>query len=349
MSIALDVGAYRFESLRRTGDRLLGRSCRAAYSAVPTTDSQCRLFQQAQVPYAVCDDSLVLMGDWAVDLAHLFQIRSCPLLPDGGIPQDDPLARQVIAALAEALLPEPSCPDEICCLVLPSAHAGQDNSAGKGADWEFFARLARLRGYQPVSYGSAMALILAELVAESFTGIGIVCGASHCDLTVAHRGVELCRCSIPQGGDWIDERLASEADTYGWEANGERFLDTEHARQRKEGFSGSLLDPQNSHEALLTDSYSEMATRLVKEAARCLANGVRPLNVPQPLTVVCGGGTARTAGFREVLAKAFQTTTFPLQIGNIRMSAGNHYTVARGGLICAELEAGTRSGQGAAA
>jgi hypothetical protein len=349
MSIALDVGAYRFRSLRVAENRLVTRGCRAVYSVVPASDGQKRLLRQVRIAYGACDDGFVLMGDASEQLAHLFQIRTRDLMPGGRIPQDDPLARQVISVLIESLLPEPRQEHEICSLVLPVISNPTGGVADQGEEWELLAQLVRLRGYQPVAYGSAMGLMLATLVEQSFTGIGMVFGASHCDVSIAHRGTEVCHCSIPRGSTWIDEQMAQEANDFGYQSNGERYLDTPAQQRLREQFAGSLVLPRDPYAKQLSSLYGNLVAEALKATANMIEATPRAQTIPQPVTVVCGGGAARTHGFAELLAHALEATPLPLATDQICVATESDATVARGALISAELESQTRSKRSAAA
>jgi hypothetical protein len=347
MSIALDVGVHRLRSLRRQDGRLLGRGCRTLYAALADTQSSRQLLGQMQIPYATCEDNLAVMGDAAAEFSRLFKVPSVSLLANGKLPHDDPPARQIIGSLVEALIPEPRHPNEICCMTLPGISSAQ-RSAGRRA-YEFLTRLVKLRGYTPLVLASSMAVILAELVGESFTGIGLSLGAASCKVSLAHRGLELACCSIPVGGNWIDEELALQNNDYAWDTSGNRYLDTESASQWKESLSRSILHPADAREQFLSNLYRELVSHVVTEAARNFATVANVGDLPQPVSVVVVGGTARIAGFDKLLEQIWRATPFPLATKEFRVVADSDYTVARGCLINAELEAQTAVGRRSAA
>ena len=340
MSIALDIGAFRLKSLRRVGDRLVARGSRCVHSILPDNESARIALDRAQLPYATCDESLLLFGDSAGDFARLFQSPCLPLMADGHIPHDDPPARQVMATLIEATLPEPRTPGKICCLTLPGKH---DTADATDRELEFFSRVVKLRGYEPIVLGAGMAAILAELVDCGFTGIGIDFGAATTEVSLAHRGIELARCVVPRGGNWIDAQLARQNNEYAFDASGNRYLDTELSRFWKEDSARALDDPSDDQDAYLVELYSQLIAEVLSSASSIFASIPGVCDVPQPLDVVCTGGTASIRGFGSLFERFCQDGTFPVDINRVRVRAESDYTVARGCLICAELESETLS------
>ncbi len=336
MSIGLDIGCHRFKSLRRHGERLIGRSCRASYGVLVDSDAHRSLLQQANVSFAVCEDNLVLLGDSSVELCRLFQARSLPLLPGGMIPQVDPLSRQIIAALIESLLPEPNEDGETCCLTLPGCRDKRSETDDR--ERVFFTHLVQLQGYTPLVYRGGMSVILSELVPESFTGIGISFGAASCDVSLAYHGIEIAHCSIQRGGDWIDEQLARENGDFAWDINGERFLDTGRARSRKESVFNSLHQPTSQEERLLASLYRDLLSEVVQKLVETFQKAARLDAIRHPVSMVCTGGTARVPGFRSLLDESLKAIRLPLEVKDLRVAADGEYTVARGCLINGELE-----------
>lgn len=335
MSIALDLGTHALRSLRRDGDHLIARRCRTAYAVLPDHGEQRQLLERAAIAYSVCEGNLILQGDAAAELSRLFQVPCIDLLPNGVVPQADPVARQIIGLLIDSLLPVPAQPHEICCFTQP-LHAVRRHG-GKTGQLEFFTRLIRLRGYIPQALNAGMAVIFAEMSREAFTGIGASCGASGCEISVAHQGREIVACSVPRGGQWIDQHLARAQQAYCWDAFGNKSLDVDRMAREKE--SRSLIAPNNPEDQLLADRYGDLVSFALGELSRELATIPQLADLPQPLHVVCGGGVARIPDFCELLRRQFAAMEWPIGIGAIRLATDSPYTIARGCLINAELEA----------
>lgn len=311
MSVGLEIGTHQLRSLRQDGDRLLAQRCRSVYSVLPDAEHCRRRLDELGIPYAVCDQHLLVWGDAAENLAELMPIRTVPLLPEGTLPHHDPPARQLLAALIGALLGEPVRPNEVCCLTHPG-HTGRSRAEFRDTV-HFLTRLIRLQGYTPLVISPGLALVLAELVSNCFTGIGMTFGVSTCEVSLAHHGVEIAQCTAPY-------RFAAN-----WCGGGEWGM--------------RYSEPRTPNSELRDVLYYVAQELSAVPAVR---------TVPQPLSLVIAGDTARTAGFDDLLQQAFCTAPFPVQIGDVRLTVAE-YTVARGCLINAELEARTQSARRSAA
>lgn len=346
MSVALDIGAARLKSLRHEGGRLVGRTCRGDCVVLENGESQRTLLNHMRAPHAICEEAIVVFGAHAADFSRLFHSPCRPLLAEGRVPAKDPAARQILAALVDALLPAPRQAGELCCLSYPGA-PGAETPEGD-ADYEFYSRLLRPRGYEPVVLNAGMGAILAEMVESAFTGIGIDFGAATTEASAAHLGREIACCSIPRGGHWIDEQFALRNEEYNWNPQGERYLDLQGVAGWKESLSAPPGESADGREKLLAEICRELIAQVLNEIAAQFTDAGVSREIPQPVSVVVSGGTARLPGFEELLRSALRRFPLPVEVGNLRTAAGGDYTVARGGLIYAELERQAQRVQAAA-
>ncbi len=337
MSIALDFGQYQIRSLRRKDKTLVSRHVRAVYSVLSDSPERRKMLEKVNIPYAVSERELLIIGDAAAEYSQMFQVPCVPLFPNGQVPTDDPPARQILGAVVDSLLPEPSEKNEKCGMTIPSSSASK--SVGVIDDTtRFLFQLVQLRGYEPVIVSAGMAVVLAELVGNSFTGIGMSIGAGSCDVSLAHHGVEIARCTVPRGGDWIDEQMAHQWKNYSWDVTGNQYLDTDNVSRWKQGFKGSVMEPNNVQEQLLSNLYSELLVHVIQEVSTALSSERRVQNSPSPLSLVCSGGMTRITGFEKLLQNQLLKTPLPVDIDDVRISTRSNHTIARGCLIQAELE-----------
>lgn len=336
MSVGLDIGASQIRCLRHRDEQLVGRSVRTLFTALPDAPEFRALLASGQIPFAVCDEALTIVGDNAAEYSDLFHVRPQSLLPQGRLPTNDPVARQTLAALVDALLGEPDQPGEMCGVTLPGGETFQ--SLATSSELEFFSRLIRLRGFSPQVLSAGMATVLAELSRHCFTGLGLSFGAATSELVVAHRGLELLACSIPQGGDWLDEQIATEFNDAVRDEAGELILDLAKATARRHAFDGALSSPNSDADRFLASLHRDLIYALIRSATFAVARQPRVTEIPQPLPVVVVGGVSRIGGFEELLWHAFELARFPLAIREIRFATRHNFTVARGCLINAQLE-----------
>lgn len=336
MSIALDIGTSRMRSLRRNGYRLIARSCRSVYASIPDTPPGRQVLDRLGAPNVVSEGKLVVLGDAAEDVSELFRIPVTPLLPAGRIERDNPPARQITAAVIESLLPPPDREGEYCGVTTTGIL--DDTLENENGEYDFLCRVIRLQGYQPLAISSATALALAELVEESLTGVGVTFGAAGCEASLVHRGVEIARCTVRRGGNWIDEELARRDAQYIWDSQGHRYLDVQRARHWKESQSAAVLNPKSQREQLLSDLFRELIHEILQTAGEAFASVPLACEIHQPLSIVCSGGTASHPGFRDIMMDVMRTTPLPVDVKEVRVVTDWEYTVARGCLIRAVFE-----------
>ncbi len=333
MSISLDIGTRAIRSLRRQGSRLVGRQNIAAYVVLPDRPQQRRLLESLSYRYAICEGSLLVIGRAAGELAETLQIPEVPLLRDGVLPLDDSLARQVVASLIDSLLPPSSSPAEICCIAPPC------RLEDKG-QCDFFAQLVRLNGYTPSFLDAGTAVVLSELGADKFTGLGISFGAGSTRATLSHRGVPHLLFTIPHGGNWIDARLAESEDSILWDSEGNRYLNQQAISSWKESNVVSVTHPISSREQRVALLYEELIQELLEALREHLSADEYARTLIQPVPMVCTGGVTRIRGFHELLERSLTQFSLPLKVSDIRYANDSGYTVARGCLIRAEVDAG---------
>ena len=83
---------------------------------------------------------------------------------------------------------------------------------------------------------------------------------------------------------------------------------------------------------------------LLQEMVAQFAGVLRQMHLTGPQQMVVGGGSARIAGFERLFREILQTHSFPAQIDEIRFVTDSDFTIARGGLIRAELESADNAG-----
>lgn len=341
MTIALDLGASQFRTLRRIEGRLVARTVDALYAVLADTPAHRRLLDHAGIPFSLSEGNIVLLGQAAAESASLFRVPSRRLLSDGRVPTSDPLGRQLLSCLIEAVLPAAAAGEEICCLTLPSGIALE--AAESHADAEFYSRIVRLLGYEPKIVPAAQSLILAELVEASFTGIGLVFGASGCEAVLAHRGQPLCHAQAKFAGHTIDDQLRergfvrplSSAD--GTEISA-AIIDEFTVQRRREAVVPSERSPSASIEHAVAELLRQSCEMLIAAFDAELRRAPRVRRIPQPVAVVCSGGMAETPGFEALIADVIGQCKLPVECQTPRVVSSSARSVLRGLLISSELE-----------
>lgn len=339
MSVALDLGTRCLRSLRRTDDQLSARRCRAEYLVLDDLETVRRLLDRAEVTYACCEGSLMLLGDSAAEYSQVFGTPCSPMFPQGRIPRNDPPARQALAAMVDGLLPDPSQQGEICCMTISGTMTTDDSPARNKQRHEFLSQLVALRGYAPLIVNSSTSLVLAELGSDSFTGMGFEFGAGSCSASLVRRGFEIAHTSIPAAGDWIDSELARRAGEFCWDRAGIRYLNARQAATWKESVTASIVEPSSDRETFLSDLVRELVAHVIRSANESFAKSIGANESLRAIPVVIGGGTSRLPGFQTLFEQIWNESQVAIPAKDFRLAADADYTIARGCLIRAELEA----------
>jgi hypothetical protein len=305
VSIGLDLGSTQFRSLRYQGDRLVGRTCRAQILSIQDTPAHRRLLDHDGVQYAQSPGMLHILGDATVEWSQLMSLTPLRLLPDGQLPQDSAIARQVLSVLLDAVLPQASIPGMVCGMTIP----GELMPDALGPERDFFSRLVRLRGYHPQIIGQGHAIALAELGAAGFSGLGISLGASLCEFSLNRTGREIARCSIPWGLDEVLEHLPLQ--------------------------SGMSMRMSSSAERALGDFLVELFIEAGSRIGQ--HDGFRVLK--QPVAIAIAGGLTSLPQMERLCEQAWLRAAWPLKLQAIRLCPDAAFTIARGCLVSAVLEA----------
>lgn len=343
MNIALDIGTSAFRTLRRQESRLFGRQCPAVYVSLPNGAAQRRLLQQAEVPFSLCDDALIVTGSEAVDVAESWNLPTVPLLPEGRMPIQDPLSRQVAAALIDAVLPlacaehPSSTRPPICTMIVPGNPQREGNP-----EIEFFARLVSLRGYDPVILSAGHAVALAELGNASFSGVGISVGATFSSICITHRGQVLAESTLPLGTNRLDQFIAERLNRFLWDAAGNRYFDLSSANQLRRQVSFPLSKSHSTDARVAGEVMGELLIEIGNEYGKLLERvRGRALAETQSLPVVLCGGITRIDGLLSEVQTRWNGLSRLRSTGEIRLAGDPLWTPSRGCLIAAEVEGST--------
>jgi len=341
VTIALDLGASQFRSMRRVEGRLVVRSTASIYAVLADSPAHRRLLDQAGIPFSLSEGDIVLLGKSAVESASLFRVSSRQLLPGGHVPASDPLGRQLISCLIEAVLPVAPAGKPICTVTLPSGTAPETRKSR--ADAEFLSRIVRLQGYEPSFVSAAHSLVLAELAAAAFTGIGFVFGASGCEAALVHRGQLLCCARTGFGGNMIDQRLRERGFVEPVSTNVEDesstgIVDAITLQQFREAVVPSETASSASVEHVVAALLRQACENLVAAFDAELRRTPHATTLPQPVAIVCSGGLTATPGIAALIADVVGQCSLPLECSVPRVASAATRSVLRGLLISGELD-----------
>ena len=346
MNVALDIGAYEMRSLWYRGGKLRSRRCRSLYLAVEDSAAQRDKLRRLNQPFTVLDENLIVVGDRAERAAASLGRSVSRLLPDGRIPDEDRLARRLLAAIIQSLIGQSDRRHNLCAYVLPGAV--KSGPSLEGAEKEYLTDVIRQLGYEPLLVTGPQSVVLANpsqplfakgrLGGGDFTGIGMTFGAATAEIGLVHRGVEICGRVVTYAGDWIDRRLVRANALSTIDSAATTPVDTRRVREWKETFDRPLLEPAGAAEQQLADLCTGMIEQLLHQAGTAFKQAFTRAGLDDPITVSVAGGTARLPGFRALIEQSLETSDFPIPIRDVCMATESAHLVVRGCLIHAERE-----------
>ncbi|MCA9057970.1 MAG: cell division FtsA domain-containing protein [Planctomycetaceae bacterium] len=351
MIAALDFGSSWIRCGYRTKadpSQITMISERSEYSMLPASELHQKTLTSQGIPFAVCDNAIVVIGNHAAAAHWLSQVPRAPLFADGLVPTEDRPARQMLGLMVDAILPEVAILDRpgLCVMTVPGAH---EDSTAASRNEAFLSGLVRMRGYETLVVRPSHAAVLSTFSESGFSGMTIVFGAETIDLCISRHGMPLASADIPVGSNWIDTELARQYQIRKFDEKGNCYLDLDAVREWKHYSDLHLRNPVSERERTLVRLFAAAMDRICRSVATLLKRPqVQTAFAEQRLPVMLCGGSAHLKGFSSLLTERFIDHHVAERIQSIRSAEDADTAVLRGCLVCAELEAGLLDQQSAA-
>lgn len=323
--IGLDVGTSKIVTAR--GDSKSSESAAQlnAFLTVPFTSIAQNTMQQNGVQFYREGDELIIYGSQSEQFAHMFNAEARRPMAKGILNPREPSAAHVLEAILSTLVPPAQKSGEVLAFSVPAA------SAETGADItyheETLKRYLRGRGYTPLAVNEGLAVVLAELANESFTGIGISCGGGMCNVALSYLSIPSIAFSIAQGGDSIDAAVGSVV---------------HESATRVKAIKEDDLDLTRSTDDKIKKAlhiyYDKLIDALVDELNRAVSRSQKLPRTEKPLPIVLAGGTAMPKGFRDRFEQTLRRRSLPFEVGDVRLASDPLTATARGTLVAALAE-----------
>ena len=323
--IGLDVGTSKVVTARGNSARSESAAQLNAFFVVPHSSLHETTLQNNGVPFFREGEELVVYGSAAEKFAHMFNAEVRRPMAKGVLNPGEPAATHVLETLLGTLVPVARSPGELLAFSVPAA----STETGHALTYheETLKRYVRERGYTPLAVNEGLAVVLAELAKESFTGIGISCGGGMCNVAVSYLSIPSLTFALAQGGDFIDAAVGAVVRE---PATRVKAIKEETLDLTQPG--GDKIDKA------LHIYYDNLIESLVEELIRSVTRSQRLPRSDQPLPIVLAGGTAKPNGFRERFEKALRRRTLPFQVADVRLASDPLTATARGALVAALAE-----------
>ena len=297
---------------------------RNAFIDIDCDDYTRNMLTRLGVQYVVVNNRMVVVGDPAFELANIFNRNTRRPMKNGMISPDESDALPIEKMLLETLLGQPQQPGEVCYFSVPAEPIDADLNVvyHQGV----FGGLLKGLGYDPKPLVEGHAVVFSELAEDDFTGIGISCGGGMFNVCVAYKSIPALSFSTTRGGDWIDRNVAGVLGISSSRACG----------MKEKGID--LANPQGREEEAVEIYYRNLIAytlKNIKERFECSSSMPK---FPDPVSIVCSGGTSMIGGFIDVFRQEFDKIQFPIEIKEIRHAEDPLYSVSKGCLVASLSE-----------
>ena len=319
----LDVGTANLMATWQDGEgRLITRLQRNSFIEVKPDPFTQSMLKRQKVPYVAHNGSLYVLGADAYGLANIMGREVRRPMSEGLISPNELDALLVVKLLLESLLGKPRQKDEPVCFSIPAPPAESSQSViyHQGV----LAGILRQLGYKPFPINEGLAVIYAELAERDLSGIGLSFGAGMVNACVAYRSVPAFAFSLTRSGDWID---TSVANVLGMKPPRVTLM-------KERGLS--LLAPKTREEQAFGIYYRHLITAVVENLKHYHDGQSHAIpDFPEPIDIVCAGGTTLIGGFLEVFKEEVARVGLPIKIREVRCAPDALSSTARGCLLAA--------------
>jgi hypothetical protein len=324
--IGLDVGTSKIAMARGPTRHAETEWQLNAFIAVPYSPLTQRTLVESSVPYYREADELIVYGNMADRFAHMFNAEARRPMAKGLLNPNEPTATRVLEAILDSIVPDAREDDELLAFSVPAPtlDAASDLTYHEGTLTSFLQD----KGYAPLAVNEGVAVVLAELASEHFTGIGISCGGGMCNAALCFLSIPSVTFSIPQGGDYIDASVGSVV----------REASTRVKAIKEESLDLSRTAGNDKVDRALHIYYDKLISTLVDQLHVSLARGQRLPRIDRPLKLALAGGTAKPRGFRERFEEQLRSRTWPFEISEVQLASDPQSATARGALVAALAE-----------
>ncbi|MDC3251306.1 hypothetical protein OAU96_00165 [Planctomycetota bacterium] len=321
----LDVGtANLVSSFQDASGNVNLKIQRNAFIDIDCDDYTRNMLTRLGVQYVVVNGRMVVVGDPAFELANIFNRNTRRPMKEGMISPDEADALPIEKMLLETLLEQPKTPGEICYYSVPAEPIDADMNVvyHQGV----FGGLLKGLGYEPKPLVEGHAVVFSELAEDDFTGIGISCGGGMFNVCVSYKSIPALSFSTSRGGDWIDRNVASVLGISSSRACGlkEKGID--------------ITNPNGREEEAVEIYYRNLIAYTLKNIKERFESSSSMPKFPDPISIVCAGGTSMIGGFTEVFKQEFEKINFPMDVKEIRLAEDPLYSVSKGCLVAALSE-----------
>jgi len=325
LGVGLDMGTMNIVAARRDASGVVTKRMRDAFLDLPAEHK--RMLKLSSVNYVEKDDSIIIVGDAAYEMANVFGREVRRPLQAGLISAGEMDALEILGILVRHVLGDPRSEKEVCVYSVPAAPV-DDPERDIVYHQGILGKIVTECGYKAIPSNEALAIIYAECGKDQFSGIGFSFGSGMTNVALAIRTVEALSFSVGRGSDWIDKGAA-------------KSVGATQARMCSVKEKGlNLLKPEGRDQEALVVYYKNLVEYALDNVAKEFEKIRSQFDMPFPVPIVVSGGTSKAEGFLDFFKEVFESKRkrFPIEVSQIRAATEPLDAVARGLLVQAVQE-----------
>jgi hypothetical protein len=277
------------------------------------------MLKKQKVQYAELGNKLYVLGDSAFELANIMNKTVRRPMKAGVISPEETDALPIFGLLIDAVLGKPEEKGQPCYYSIPADPIDADYNILYHSS--VIAGALKNLGYAPKAINEGLAVVFAELAEKDFTGIGISCGGGMFNVCVCYKTIPAVSFSTSRAGDWIDKNVAQ---ALGIKANRATAI-------KEKGVD--LLAPANREEEAVAIYYRNLISYTLLNIKNKFEKAEQMPAFPEPVDIICSGGSSLIKGFIEVIKDELKKLSFPIPINDVRLAKEPLYATAKGCLL----------------
>lgn len=302
------------------------RTIRNTFLDVDVNPFTKNMLKKHKVKYAERGNMVYVLGESAFELANIMNKTVRRPMKDGVISPKEADALPIMGLLIESIIGKGQEKDELCYYSTPADpidatfnivyHSGVIEGALKSL------------GFLPKPINEGHAVVFSELAEQDFTGIGMSFGGGMVNICVSYKTIPAISFSTSRAGDWIDTNVAR---VLGVKVNQATAI-------KEKGIN--IKKPQNRQEEAVVIYYRNLINYTLVNIKQKFESAEEIPQFPNPVDIVCSGGSALIGGFRDVFKEELEKLKFPIPINEVRLAAEPLNSTAKGCLLAAINEKG---------
>lgn len=323
----LDVGTMWLATAKKEDDGNVKLSkIRDAFLDLELDKTIKQMLKFSNANYIEKDDSIILVGDIAIDYANIFNREVRRPLSQGVISAGEVDAQEILTIILKELLGDPRVENEVVHFSVP---AEPIDSHQKIIYHEaVFSKIVDSLGYKAVPMNEAAAVAYSNAHSSNFSAVTISFGAGMCNIAVMYQAITGVAFSIARGGDWIDQQSSTAVGTTA----------SRIATIKETGID--LRDPSQGDPKFYREReaiafhYKALIKYALDNIVKQFKNRSKDFNIPIEIPLIVAGGTSLATGFLDLFKETFsEYKNFPIKISEIRHADDPLFAVSEGLLV----------------